>query len=151
MGHLLSIVAFVMMESRRTSFQRQLECRELTVKDLELMDTDGNGEVSRAEFLEFMLVSMGKVDNAFIEEMRLYFAKLDTDQRGALSKSDLIANARRKLKRTSKKLQLGVYKRNLFRRAEEARQSHNRLRGSSFWGARMSFFNLFHNEEDLSD
>jgi hypothetical protein len=139
MGHFLSIVATLIMESRRSSFQRQLERRELSINDLELMDLDGDGEVTRAEFLEFMLVSMGKVEKEFIEEMRQYFAKLDTDGTGALSKGDLIENARSKLKMTSKKLQLSAYKRNLQRRAAEAQgstQQHTPLRGemAGWWG-----------------
>jgi voltage-gated potassium channel Kch len=56
MGHFLSIVAQVILESRRTSFQRQMESHELSLQDLEIMDADGDGDVSRAEFLEFMLM-----------------------------------------------------------------------------------------------
>ena len=152
MGHFLSIVASAIVESRRTSFQRKLESQELSLQDLELMDEDGDGCVSRAEFLEFMLgesywrtwereiipfcstpntrrlkiptiVSMGKVDKELIDEMRQYFSKLDIDGSGKLSKEDLITKARQKLRRTSKKLQLASYKRNLLRRAQEASDS----------------------------
>jgi hypothetical protein len=154
MGHFLSIVATLIMESRRSSFQRQLERRELSIQDLELMDLDGDGEVTRAEFLEFMLVSMGKVEKEFIEEMRQYFAKLDTDGTGALSKGDLIENARSKLKLTSKKLQLSAYKQSLQQRAAQAVAARRRYGDQSpnddFWGTRMSFFNLFQGEHGTS-
>ena len=83
---------------------------------------------------------MGKVDKELIDEMRQYFSKLDIDGSGKLSKEDLITKARQKLRRTSKKLQLASYKQNLLRRAQEASDSST-IRRSSFWGARLSFFN----------
>ena len=56
MGHFLSSVATVIMDSRRSSFQKQMDTHELSLQDLEIMDYDGDGLVTRAEYLEFMLV-----------------------------------------------------------------------------------------------
>lgn len=141
MGHFLSIVASAIMELRRTRFQRQMESRELSVLDLELMDTDADGQVSQHEFLEFMLLAMNKVDKDFIEEMRGYFKRLDADGTGTLSRDDLIENARRKLAKGSKKLELSDYKRKLLRRAKAAGQGGSELR-NSFWG-RLSLAKAF--------
>ena len=76
MGHFLSSVANAIMERRVSLVQQQLASQELTLYDLEIMDVDGDGHVSRAEFLEFMLVAMNKVDKEFIEELRHHFAQL---------------------------------------------------------------------------
>jgi hypothetical protein len=97
---------------------------------------------------------MNKVDKEFIDEMRDYFKRLDTDGTGQLSKSDLITKARSQLHRTSKKLELAQYKEHLLQRAAAARQGNNQRR-QSFWQERMSFFASFRaspghfNMEDL--
>ena len=150
MGHFLSIVATVIMDSRRRqSLQRhwgggnasQQQQHELSWHDLELMDADGDGHVTRAEFLEFMLLSMGKVDRDLMEELRQYFGRLDTAGTGYLSKDDLLANARQKLQQWDKKLELAAYKDQLLQRARAARDPRNAGRGASVWSARLSFFN----------
>ena len=93
MGHFLSSVASVIMDSRRSNFQRQMDQHELSMQDLEIMDDDGDGLVTRAEYLEFMLIAMNKVDKDFIDEIRSSFARLDVDGTGVLSKADMVATA----------------------------------------------------------
>lgn len=121
MGRWLSIAASWMLENRQSAFRRHMEGRELTYEDLDVMDEDGDGHVTRAEFLEFMLVAMDKVDRDFIEEMRRQFSKLDSDGTGVLSKLDLIENARRKLKDPARKLELAKYKAQLLEHAASVR------------------------------
>ena len=107
-----------------TGRQRQ---RELTVMDLEAMDSDGNGNVDWSEFLEFMLVAMKKVDEDLMWELRYQFDSLDVDGTGVLSKENLIAMARRRLQQTSHKLHLLQYKQHLL----ETGGSRDRFNGIS--------------------
>ena len=126
MGFLLQRIAEAMLQTKQrkhmvglfasgdisspTGRQRQ---RELTVMDLEAMDSDGDGNVDWSEFLEFMLVAMKKVDEDLMWELRYQFDSLDVDDTGVLSKENLIAMARRRLQQTSHKLHLLQYKQHL--------------------------------------
>eukprot|EP00977_Amphora_coffeiformis_P029082 scaffold38594_cov191-Amphora_coffeaeformis.AAC.1 len=159
MGHFLSSVAAVIMNSRRSSFQKQMDSRELTVQDLEVMDEDGDGQVTRAEYLEFMLLAMGKVDKEFIEEIRTTFRRLDADGTGSLDKRDMIAAARIKLQSPTKKLELARYKQRLLHQAKTAREAALRdmqrrhERNLSFWGRFSQVFALdaIHDDDDNED
>ncbi|CAB9507947.1 Two pore potassium channel [Seminavis robusta] len=97
MGFLLDIVANSIISSRRRKAQQYLKSKELTLKDLEVMDNDGDGSVTRAEFLEFMLVSMNQVDQEQLDNLNEHFDRLDSDGSGALDKYDLLTKARKKL------------------------------------------------------
>lgn len=139
MGHWLTMVASFIIDQRQSRYRRNLvERHELTAEDLEVMDEDGDGRVDRAEFLEFMLVAMNKVDKDLIEELRLHFSSLDSDGTGVLSKGDLIANARRKLHDPVHKLELAQYKAQLL---EKGRRAGAGRESKSFWGS--SVFHLF--------
>ncbi|EEC44725.1 predicted protein, partial [Phaeodactylum tricornutum CCAP 1055/1] len=91
MGHFLSIVANWMIEGRQQRFHKHMQAKELTMQDLEVMDEDGDGKVTRAEFMEFMLVAMNAIDQSLIDELRDHFRHLDQDNSGSLSRQDLIA------------------------------------------------------------
>lgn len=141
MGHWMAIVARFIIETRQIAFRRNLETRGLTMADLEAMDDNGDGNVTLVEYLEFMLIAMNKVDRALIDDLRQNFAFLDVDGTGVLSKEDLIEAARRKLKHTSRKLELAQYKKDLVRKAEASRAAKDR----DFWHRRagMSLFDIF--------
>jgi hypothetical protein len=124
----LGLVANFIIDGRSAQFRRQLQERELTQKDLDIMDVNGDGQVSRAEFLEFMLLAMKKIDNDLVEELRHHFDKLDADGTGELSRADLVAGAKRKLKSPQHKLQLAAYKQSLMEKV------HGNQTGSSSWG-----------------
>ena len=89
------------------------------------MDVNGNGKVTRAEFLEFMLVAMNKIDYDLVDELHEYFNKLDSRGTGELSRADLVENARRKLKDTRRKLELAAYKQQLLNKAASKRHRPN--------------------------
>jgi potassium channel subfamily K len=129
MGHWLSVVASSIITHRQSSFHQRLQMKELSQSDLDIMDGDGDGQVSRAEFLEFMLVAMNKVEKEFIDEMRGHFERLDTDKTGFLSREDLIASAKRKLQSPHRKLQMSQYKQQLLQQAADAQKPR---RGSIF-------------------
>ena len=58
------------------------------------MDRNGDGEVSRLEYMEFMLVEMKLVDSSVLSELHEQFDRLDMTMSDSLTKDDLIAMAR---------------------------------------------------------
>jgi potassium channel subfamily K, other eukaryote len=126
MGKFCSIVAAVIMNAKQESFRREMQRKELTCDDLEIMDADGNGIVTRAEFIEFMLVAMNKVDKSLMDELRAHFNRLDADGTGSLSKEDLIHNARQRLKTSAKRMELKAYKQKLLAQSAEAAKLRQR-------------------------
>ena len=77
--------------------QRFLLSRELCVADLALMNVDNEGEVSRLEYIEYMLRVMKKVDQSLLNDIHASFDKLDVDKSGTLQRVDIELAARRKL------------------------------------------------------
>ena len=120
MGHWLGVVANFIIEGRSSRFRKRIRQREMTLQDLECMDADGDGHVTRAEFLEFMLLAMDKVDKELIDELREHFNRWDATHSGELSKQDLVAAARRKLKSPRHKLRLATYKAKLLRKTQSS-------------------------------
>ena len=53
------------------------------------MDADGNQEIDLAEFLEYMLVNMGKVSQMDITKIKNQFHELDVDGSGVLDRDDI--------------------------------------------------------------
>lgn len=72
----------------------------LSVEDLLEMDESKDGKVDLIEYIEYMLVSSGKVEKKFITNIKAHFDKLDKDGSGALDKEDFeffILKSQRKL------------------------------------------------------
>jgi len=65
--------------------------RGIRESDLNHMDKDGNGIVSRLEFLEFMLLTMDKVDEDDLEQIHSQFDIMDRDNSGELTRDDIVA------------------------------------------------------------
>lgn len=59
------------------------------MKELLAMDADGDGQVSKLEYLSYMLVKMNKVEQDDIDRILTQFRKLDRDGSGVLDKNDL--------------------------------------------------------------
>lgn len=139
MGQWLGFVANWIIEGRQAKFRKHLGNRELTQRDLDIMDENGDGSVSRSEFLEFMLVAMNKIDQELVDELRGHFDKLDADGTGELSREDLVEAARRRLKSPSHKLKLAAYKHQLLEKGAGGPVED----GDGIWGRikrRSSFF-----------
>jgi hypothetical protein len=117
MGHWLGYVANRIIEGRSSRFRIQYCARELTQDDLDAMDVNEDGKVTRAEFLEFMLLAMNKIDYEMVDELQAYFGKLDVAGTGELSRANLVEAARRKLKSPRRKLELASYKHRLLDQA----------------------------------
>jgi Ion channel/EF hand len=136
MGVWLSSVANIIVESRSARYRKDLSMKELTQQDLEIMDRDGDGTVTRAEFLEFMLIAMNKIDQQLVEELRKHFDRLDIDGTGELTKNDLIQAARAKLKSPSNKLRLAMYKKRLLEQGRGRRGAVRRSILAADWSTR---------------
>ena len=103
---------------------------------------------TRYEFLEVMLVILGKVDSELIDELREYFDQLDVNGSGILCQEDLIEIARRNLRNcTKRKLELHTYKQTLMEKArrEKQQQKEQERRQSSYSsrGGRQSSISSF--------
>lgn len=76
-------------------FQEEGKMEKLLKMDLSLeamieMDEDGDGEVDEYEFLKFMLVTSGLVEESAIDMMHQTFQTLDADGSGSLDMDDLL-------------------------------------------------------------
>eukprot|EP00816_Leptocylindrus_hargravesii_P010983 CAMPEP_0196820784 /NCGR_PEP_ID=MMETSP1362-20130617/76659_1 /TAXON_ID=163516 /ORGANISM="Leptocylindrus danicus, Strain CCMP1856" /LENGTH=389 /DNA_ID=CAMNT_0042199783 /DNA_START=60 /DNA_END=1229 /DNA_ORIENTATION=+ len=60
-----------------------------------LMDSDGDDQVTRLEYLQFMLLAMKKVDREFLNLIDQQFDRLDANRDGNLQKNDIEARVRR--------------------------------------------------------
>ena len=71
-------------------------------EDLLKMDEDGDGQVSKREFVYFMLISSEKATKAYLDRLEALFDELDDDGSGYLDENDFITQIERsneKLKR----------------------------------------------------
>ncbi len=95
-GQVLGQIAGARLQRGARIAEKNFLQRELALGDLEEMDDDGDGLVSEADFISFMLIAMGKADKRSIGEIRRLFTKLDADKSGSLDKADLLLIAEQK-------------------------------------------------------
>lgn len=96
-GSFLDAISNAIIDRKRNATQKYLENKELTLRDLKVMDSDDDGQVTLAEFYEFMLVAMGQVDRGTMDQLKEHFNKLDADNSGTLDKADLVKIAESKM------------------------------------------------------
>ncbi|XP_062162403.1 two-pore potassium channel 1-like [Alnus glutinosa] len=77
-------------ERRQISMVNWVLSRELTFSDLEAADLDRDKVVSAAEFVIYKLKEMGKISSEDVSVVMETFKRLDADQSGTLTKSDLM-------------------------------------------------------------
>lgn len=132
MGCFLERVANGIIDGHRNKYARKLHEKPLTLEDLRILDSDGDGEVCRAEFLEFMLVAMNEVDKNLLDRLKEHFQRLDVDGSGTITKADLAEMARRRLTHdyVEEKLRLARYKDYLLQQAHKG-VSNKSPRGSA--------------------
>lgn len=100
MGAIMGTVADSFMNMGLKKREEDLFKMNLNQEDFEKMDNDGDGEVTKIEFLSFMLVTLEKVDQDTVNKILNLFEKLDDNGNGVLDKgdfSDMIETARSKL------------------------------------------------------
>ena len=79
----------MLVEHRQKRAFEAVMNRQLTSDYLEKMDADSNGQVSRAEYVEFMLVELGIVDKEQLQILNSQFDRLDVTRTGYLDGEDL--------------------------------------------------------------
>jgi len=94
MGFLLGSLANAIISYRQKRYTRHLENKPLTQEDIDILDENGDGQVTRAEFLQFMLVAMNQVDKSLLDSLNEHFDRLDADKSGVLDKDDLALMAK---------------------------------------------------------
>lgn len=92
MAKVFNLVTGRYLDRKAEKAESQFLNRVMTLEDLEQMDFAGDGKVHREEFLIFMLVAMGKVDEGSIVEIMELFEKLDRDGDQTLEVSDIMAS-----------------------------------------------------------
>jgi hypothetical protein len=88
-GELLGTFSKLLIARRQHLRNEHLLSRELDMAYLTEMDADGNGTVSRLEYITFMLQSMGVVDTELLTELNEQFDALDVNKDGSLGVEDL--------------------------------------------------------------
>ena len=91
-------IAGIFINREIERFNVKLIRREPTIRDLELMNIDGDHEVTRMEFIEYFLMMLKKVDAELIDELHSQFHKLDVDGSGTLSAVDIEQMTEQKLR-----------------------------------------------------
>ena len=103
---LIAVGGFAMSLSKFSSIVMEVEAeralnefvnRGVSMAMIEEMDVDGSGSVDRAEFLRYMLITMGKVEAEDLDKLLGIFAKLDHDGSGTIDRADIfrdLANRR---------------------------------------------------------
>jgi len=89
----LSKFSSIVMEVEAERAMNEFVNRGVSMAMIEEMDVDGSGSVDRAEFLRYMLITMGKVGAVDLDKLLGIFAKLDRDGKGKLDEGDLRAAA----------------------------------------------------------
>ena len=90
-GEVLGRIASVYISRRTRQAEQRFLQRSLTRLDMRRMDANDDGLVSMDEWLSFMLVSLQKVDAAFLDDLKAIFHDLDSNGNGFLDKDDLVA------------------------------------------------------------
>ncbi|KAJ6300906.1 hypothetical protein OIU76_021664 [Salix suchowensis] len=79
-------------EKRQRLLVERVLARNVTASDLEEADIDHDKTVSAAEFIVYTLKEMGKISQEDISLVMERFSKLDVDQSGTLTESDIISS-----------------------------------------------------------
>ncbi|XP_058070598.1 two-pore potassium channel 1-like isoform X1 [Magnolia sinica] len=86
-------IAELNAEHRQQALVKWVLTRKMTSGDLEAANLDEDKDVSAAEFVIYKLKEMGKIGQDDIALLMKEFEKLDVDQSGNLSASDLLAQS----------------------------------------------------------
>jgi hypothetical protein len=88
-GEVIGNVASFLSERRAKQVYDRILHRELTMDYLLQMDANGDGKVTREEFICGMLVELKLVDVDQLEQLNQQFDRLDITKSGTLDKEDL--------------------------------------------------------------
>jgi potassium channel subfamily K, other eukaryote len=89
-GDIFAGIGLALVERRQKQlYQLQLKTG-LSEQYLERMDKDGDGKVSREEYIVYMLMEMGAVNQHEIDQLCKQFRRLDIARTGYIDKMDLL-------------------------------------------------------------
>lgn len=88
-GEVLGNVASAVIDARQRETYRFLESQDVTLEHLMQMDENRNGQVSKREYVEFMMLEMGLVSQNQLDELHNQFERLDVTNTGYLDVEDL--------------------------------------------------------------
>lgn len=89
-GEILANVGLAVIARRQKKvFQEQLDTG-LSMDMLSEMDANSDGQVSREEYVNFMLQEMGLVTKDELDELQGQFRRLDVTKSGYLDQNDLV-------------------------------------------------------------
>jgi hypothetical protein len=88
-GEAISRLALSRLRQRQRGLYEQQLRRDLTLEHLRVMDADGDGLVTREEYVNFMLLEMGVVSEDDLASLYQQFVSLDVTGSGYLDKEDL--------------------------------------------------------------
>lgn len=91
----LGRIAGAYLDYKMTLQEKRFLNRQLTLSDLDKMDTNRDGEVEWGEFVVFMLTAMQKVDEDDIKHLQDVFKKIDITGTGKLNKQDILGIIRK--------------------------------------------------------
>jgi potassium channel subfamily K, other eukaryote len=83
-----SLTLSLLRKRQRAVYEKQLS-KDLTIQHLRAMDSDGDGRISREEYVQFMLLEMGLVSEECLKELHNQFDRLDVVESGYLDNEDL--------------------------------------------------------------
>jgi len=86
-GAALGKIANIYVEKEIKKANKRLLGRELTMEDLDNMNTDDDGEVSELEFIEFMLKTMKKVDQTLLDDLHKVSRERSEEKRDIIFES----------------------------------------------------------------
>lgn len=89
-GEVLAGIGLALVERRQREMYESQLMSGLTEEYLHQMDADGDGKVSREEYILYMLVEMGAVSQHEIKELCKQFRRLDVARTGFLDKTDIL-------------------------------------------------------------
>jgi len=111
-GSFLGQIATSYVDKRNDRLEAQFFNRAvITESDIEKMDLDDNGYVTKDEFLIFMLLTLQKVESADIDEIVDLFHKLDKDNSGTLCVDDIATISNQTVKLHEQSLRQSLRKR----------------------------------------
>ena len=88
-GELFSAVALQLVQHRQQIVFEQELRNDLNMGHLKAMDANGDGMITREEYVAFMLMEMGRVDIHELNELHAQFETLDVLKSGYLDREDI--------------------------------------------------------------
>ena len=123
MGSILERMANSIIQGRAKKYEDKIMSRPLTLRLLNILDSNGNGLVTWAEFLEFTLVALNHVDKDTLQRLREKFDELDMNNSGVLTQTDAGLMAKQQIRQNisnpEKKRQLANYKQSLLEKSNK--------------------------------